>query len=253
MERVAQVAHFGRSAVSIRASARTNRNREAPRDCALPEGNKRRDFRRIVPPALQRIEPRITAGSIIQVLPPPYVSEPVTKNGNDPNGVCQGDVGFANLYVVGDGGSSSAQTGFSTLYVPVSDSPVGNFRPFVQTYTEWHDQSAGAPAHTTATLTVTVLDVGSLLPPYIPGYPGHFMWQRELFQDSTSWGEQHDSPNPHWSYAGPIQVQFPLHPANLYLLFVEIGATADDDYGSVFGASEASVTAAMQVPFMVVE
>jgi hypothetical protein len=74
---------------------------------------------------------------------------------------------------------------------------------------------------------------------------GIYTWSRPLWQDSQCGTGSYDAQNPHFAYAGFIEVPFPLVLGNIYFIVVEIGATADD---SGLGGAWADVQ--LQVPFI---
>lgn len=141
----------------------------------------RREVRKVKPPRMQSVSPRITGGSLDLWIPPPYQDLPVLTNGNTAQASSNGSAGYARIDL-GDAisGSASAQTGISMLYLPISGLPLGHCRPYIQTLTSWSIWALGECCHTTGTLTVTVVDILAWFFGKV-ATAGVYSWQRSLF------------------------------------------------------------------------
>jgi len=200
-------------------------------------------------PSYPRVFPRISPGSILSVLVPPYWNIWTSFTAPNSGGDASSITGNFGSDAVGAGGSNTGYGGIAGAYFPVSDSPVGHFRPFVRYSYNWIDSSVLYTAHTDGYIHAAVYDFNpsgniSQWPP---------MEQTvTLWQDGTGWYEQHsDSGDSVWT--GVIDVAFPLTPGHAYALWVWTEVHADDNGASAFAFSFAQANVQAICPFMVIE
>lgn len=200
-------------------------------------------------PSFPAVQPRISPGSILSFLVPPYWNIWTNLTSPDSGGDASSITGNFGSDAVGDGSWNTGYGGVAGAYFPVSDSPVGHFRPFIRYSYNWLDSSALYTAHSDGYIHAAVYDFNpsgniSQWPP---------MEQTvTIWQDGTGWYEQHsDSGDSVW--AGVIDVPFPLTPGHAYALWVWTEAHADDNGASAIAFSFAQANIQALCPFMVVE
>jgi hypothetical protein len=197
----------------------------------------------------ERVEPRITPKSSLLV--PPYVN--AWPNDDDPHQSEQmdGADGELEVYAAGNGTSHVADAGFYKLYwaLPDASGSYGYYTPSINGRFQYHEQSIGYAAHTTGTLSALVVDLDG--PPGWLGLPPQVAsWIRTVWADGTGSFDTHDNSG---NVNDAPTLIFPLTSGHRYLLYAEIGVSADDHDGGFWGQSVGTATLAISVPWMLVE
>lgn len=205
--------------------------------------------RKVRPPSGPLEYPRISAGSILNVFAPPYwniwtsiSSSDASANANSADGTFGGSAS-------GDGHTNYAYAGIAAAYFPVSDSPVGRFRPYLRYNYNWLDGSCWYTAHSDGYLHAAVYDFNSSgnIVQWPPAEQTVTLWQ-----DGTGWLETHSDSND-YVWPGVVEVEFPLTPGHAYALWVWSEVVADDAGGQALGFSLAQDNIQCWSPLMVVE
>lgn len=205
--------------------------------------------RKVRPPSATSEYPRISAGSVFDVFVPPYwniwtstSSVDASANANSGNGTFGGSA-------AGFGQTNYAYAGLAAAYFPISDSPMGHFRPYVRYNYKWLDSSVWSTAHSDGYMHAAVYDFNSSgnIVQWPPAEQSVTLWQ-----DGTGWLDTHSDSND-GVWPGVIDVAFPLTPGHAYALWVWSEVVADDAGAGALTFSLAQDTIQCTCPFMVVE
>lgn len=180
--------------------------------------------KKITYPSCPKVHPRISAGSISTVLTPPYWNIWVSATPPDSNGNANSNIGTFGSNATGDGSWNTGYGGVAGAYFPISDSPMGHFRPYIRFDFSWLDFSNFDTAHSDGYIHAAVYDFNSSgnISVWPPAEQTVTVWQ-----DGTGWLDTHsDSGDGVW--AGVIDVAFPLTPGHAYALWMWTEAHADD-------------------------
>jgi hypothetical protein len=216
----------------------------ALRQIALRAANQK-----VRPPAGPREYPRITAGSVLDFFVPPYWNIWTSTSAGNASANANSDKGTFGGSAAGFGQTNYAYAGVAGAYFPVSDSPMGHFRPYLRYSYNWLDASVWYTAHSDGYMYAAVYDYNSSgnLVQWPPAEQSVTLWQ-----DGTGWLDTHsDSDDGAWP--GVIDVMFPLTPGHSYALWVWSEVVANDAGAQGLGWSFAQDTIQCACPFMVVE
>lgn len=218
-------------------------------DRAMQERAKRFRNVKLKPPSTRVAQPRITSGSLISVLVPPYYNIWTwTNGGGDLEPDADEAVGTFGASSIQGGGSGGAAGGVMAAYRPISDQPVGHFRPYLRySFTYYDYVDALSTAHATGTLNAAVyeFDERGNLANYPPAVSSV-----SLFDDTTgpNFFAADDTNSGDNVWPGVIDVQFQFTPGFSYGLWAWCEVYADaGPFGAAYGEGEVSC------PFMVVE
>jgi hypothetical protein len=218
----------------------------------LREIEKRFRKQKLPTPPKTVVHPRITVGSLTQFLVPPYWNIWTWVGARSVQPSADKTAGTFSCYAQGNGGQSIGGAGIAAAYFPISDQPMGHFRPFLEVSWGAYDASSYSTAHSNGFLNAEVMEydqAGNLVrwPPYSTYIP-------PVFQGSSSGNDTYGPTGGGPQYAGYIDVPFPLTPGHGYALWVYNNVEADDagfdfwGFGSI-GDGGMSVSC----PFIVVE
>jgi hypothetical protein len=202
--------------------------------------------RKLKPPGSFKASSEIKGGSLLSVLAPPYDTIWAQNLGDaSSNQSSEDDLGGTfGLNVTADG-SAYAAAGIGAFYRPVSNSPVGHFRPFMRYSFHYVDSAwLASTAHNDGYLHARVVSMDSKF--NIVKWPPDDT-SVQLWSDGVSvWDDTHDVEVDD-EFPGILDVQFELAPNHIYLLWCWCECSLDDGSAS-FASSSMQVTA----PFMVV-
>ena len=216
---------------------------------ALRKSVRRHLLAKLPHPSFPMVHPRISTGSIISFLTPPFWNIWTSFSAPHSSGNANSNVGTFGSSAVGFGSSNTGYGGIAGLYLPISDSPAAHFRPFIRYNYSWLDSSALYTAHSDGYLHAAVYDFNSSgnISQWPPMEQTSTLWQ-----DGTGWYDQHsDSGDDVWP--GVIDVLFPLIPGHSYALWVWTEVHADDNGASAIAFSFAQASVEATCAFMVVE
>ncbi|GEM_PF-2607923 len=204
---------------------------------------------KITYPSCPAVQPRISAGSILTVLTPPYWNIWVSAAPPDSTGSANSNAGTFGSSATGDGSWNTGYGGIAGAYWPISDSPMGHFRPYIRFDYSWLDTSNLDTAHTDGYIHAAVYDFNSSgnLSVWPPAEQTVTVWQ-----DGTGWVDAHTG-NDSGVWAGVIDVAFPLTPGHAYALWMWSEAHADDGGLNWPAWSLAEAAIGATCPFLVVE
>lgn len=208
-----------------------------------------RTRKKITYPSCPEVHPRISAGSILTFLTPPYSNIWVSASPPDSNGNANSNVGTFGSNATGDGSWNTGYGGVAGAYLPISDSPMGHFRPYILFDFSWLDLSNLDTAHSDGYIHAAVYDFNSSgnISVWPPAEQTVTVWQ-----DGTAW-VQADSGNGNSVWAGVIDVAFPLTPGHSYTLWMWTEVHADDGGLNWPAWSLAEGMIGATCPFIVVE
>ncbi|HMK30872.1 MAG TPA: hypothetical protein VK473_14400 [Terriglobales bacterium] len=198
-------------------------------------------------PSGMEMQPKIMGGSVLSVFAPPYDTIWAQNLGSaTTNQSSEDDLGGTFGFNVTADGSAYAAAAIGTFCRPVSNNPVGHFRPFMRCSYSYLDSAwLASTAHNDGYLHARVVSMDSKFnivkwPPDDASFP--------LWSDGVSvWDDTH-SVDVEDDWPGQLDVQFELAPDHIYLLWCWCECSLDD--GS---ASFASSAMSVRVPFMVVQ
>jgi hypothetical protein len=203
----------------------------------------------VVPPVGTPEYPRISSGSILNILTPPYWNILTSPSSKDAGANANSGDGTFGGSAIGDGTTNTAYAGIAAAYFPISDSRIGHFRFDLHFSYSWFDISCFFTAHSSAYLHATICEFnpsGNLVqnPP--------IQNDITLWQDGTGWQDNH-SDSDDAAVLPSIDIPFPLTLGNAYALWLWCEVSADDAGGNLLGFSFAQDNLQCWCPLMVVE
>jgi len=203
--------------------------------------------RKVKPPSMQKIEPRITGGSVLSVMAPPYDTIWSSNlGGASSNQSSEDDLGGTFGFEVTADGSAYAGAGIGAFFRPRSSLRVGHFRPFMHYDFNYLDSAWWAStAHNDGYLhsRVVSMDRNFNIVKWPPDDTSVQLWS-----DGVSvWDDTH-SVEVEDEWPGTMEVLFELNLDHVYLLWTWCEGSLDD--GS---ASFAQAGMSVRTPFWVVE
>lgn len=206
--------------------------------------------RKISYPSGPVVHPRISAGTISSFLAPPYLAIWTATDAAAPDSSAAADSnnGTFSSGATGDGSSHAGFAGVAAAYSPISNSPMGHFRPYIRYNYNYFDFSVLATAHSDGYIHAAVYDFNSSgnISVWPPAEQTVTVWQ-----DGTAWYDGHDD-SADYVWAGAIDVAFPLIPGHQYVLWVWSEVDADDAGTSLFASSFAQGGIQATCSFMIV-
>jgi hypothetical protein len=216
---------------------------------ALREISMKRPKRNVRPPVGVAEQPRISAGSILNILTPPYWNIWTQKSSGAATAAANSGNGTFGVSASGNGSTNTAFAGIAAAYFPISDSRVGHFRFDLQYSFDWFDDSCFYTAHSSGSVHAMIQEfnpAGNLVqnPP--------IRMDQNLWQDGTGWTESHSGSDDSTAFFG-VDIPFPLRAGNAYALWLWCDISANDSGGSFAGFSFAQDNLQCWCPLMVVE
>jgi hypothetical protein len=205
--------------------------------------------KKITYPSCPAVQPRISAGSILTILTPPYSNIWVSAPPPDSDGNANSNAGTFGSDAFGDGSWNTGYGGIAGAYFPISNSPMGHFRPYIRFNYNWQDFSVLDTAHSDGYIHAAVYDFNSSgnISVWPPAEQTVTVWQ-----DGTTWYDSH-SGGDDGLWTGLIDVAFPLTPGHAYALWMWTEVHADDGGFNFLASSFAQGMIGATCPFIAVE